>query len=52
MQAYAQAKSRIFGSTGLMVLNRDDAGVMTMLPQPVRAKLQRPVERPHTTFGY
>ena len=51
MQAYAHAKSRIFGSTGLMVLNRDDAGVMTMLPQPVRAKLQRPVERPHTTFG-
>ena len=51
VQAYAQAKSRIFGATGLMVLNRDDAGVMAMLPQPVRAKLQRPVERSHTTFG-
>ncbi len=51
MQAYAQAKSRIFGLTGLMVLNRDDATVMAMLPQPVRAKLQRPQERVHTTFG-
>ncbi len=51
MQAYASAKSRIFGAAGLMVLNRDDAAVMAMLPQPVRAKLQRPVERAHTTFG-
>ena len=51
MQAYAQAKARIFGATGLMVLNRDDAAVMAMRPQPTRAKLQRPVERAHTTFG-
>nr|WP_295786167.1 UDP-N-acetylmuramoyl-L-alanine--D-glutamate ligase [Rhodoferax sp.] len=51
MGAYAQAKARIFGATGLMVLNRDDAAVMAMLPQPVRAKLQKPVERAHTTFG-
>ncbi len=51
MQAYAQAKSRIFGATGLIVLNRDDAMVMAMLPPPVRAKLQRPQERLHTTFG-
>ena len=51
MQAYAQAKARIFGATGLMVLNRDDAAVMAMLPPPVRAKLQRPVERAHATFG-
>ena len=51
MPAYAQAKSRIFGATGLMVLNRDDAAVMAMLPQPVRAKLQRPQERLHMTFG-
>ena len=51
MQAYASAKARIFGATGLMVLNRDDATVMAMLPQPVRAKLQKPVERAHTTFG-
>jgi len=51
MQAYAQAKARIFGASGLMVLNRDDAAVMAMLPPPVRAKLQRPVERAHITFG-
>ncbi len=51
MEAYARAKTHIFGATGLMVLNRDDAAVMAMLPQPARAKLQRPVERAHTTFG-
>jgi UDP-N-acetylmuramoylalanine--D-glutamate ligase len=51
MQAYAAAKARIFGQKGLMVLNRDDAAVMAMLPPPVRVKLQRPVERQHITFG-
>ena len=51
MDAYARAKTHIFGATGLMVLNRDDATVMAMLPPPQRAKLQRPVERAHTTFG-
>lgn len=51
MLAYAQAKTRIFGQHGLMVLNRDDATVMAMLPEPVRVKLQRPQERAHTTFG-
>jgi UDP-N-acetylmuramoylalanine--D-glutamate ligase len=51
MQAYAKAKSHIFGSTGLMVLNREDATVMAMRPEPVRVKLQRPVERPYVSFG-
>jgi UDP-N-acetylmuramoylalanine--D-glutamate ligase len=51
MDAYAKAKARIFGATGLMVLNRDDAAVMAMLPPPVRAKLQKPVERAYTSFG-
>jgi UDP-N-acetylmuramoylalanine--D-glutamate ligase len=51
LQAYAAAKARIFGQRGLMVLNRDDAAVMAMLPAPLRAKLQRPVERAHVTFG-
>jgi UDP-N-acetylmuramoylalanine--D-glutamate ligase len=51
MAAYAGAKSRIFGEHGLMVLNRDDAAVMAMLPAPLRAKLQRPQERAHITFG-
>jgi UDP-N-acetylmuramoylalanine--D-glutamate ligase len=51
MDAYAAAKARIFGQLGLMVLNRDDATVMAMLPEPVRVKLQRPQERAHATFG-
>ena len=51
MAGYAAAKARIFGQHGLMVLNRDDAAVMSMLPAPVRVKLQRPQERAHITFG-
>ena len=51
MPAYAAAKARIFGAPGLMILNRDDAGVMQMLPAPVRVKLQRPQVRTHVTFG-
>ena len=51
MAAYAAAKARIFGRDGLMVLNRDDAAVMQMLPAPVKVKLQRPRERAHLTFG-
>ena len=51
MPAYAAAKARIFGTRGLMILNRDDAGVMAMLPPPVRVKLQRPQIRTHVTFG-
>jgi UDP-N-acetylmuramoylalanine--D-glutamate ligase len=51
MQAYAAAKSNIFGQQSLMVLNRDDARVMGMLPEPLRVKLQRPQVRAHVTFG-
>ncbi len=51
MANYGADKSRIFGSQGLMVLNRDDARVMAMLPEPVRVKLQKPVVRTHVTFG-
>ena len=51
MQAYADAKARIFGQQALMVLNREDKAVMAMLPEPVRIKLQKPVVRPHVTFG-
>ena len=51
IKAYAEAKARIFGQTALMVLNRDDAAVMAMLPQPIRVKLQKPVVRAHATFG-
>ena len=51
MEAYAAAKARIFGQTGLMVLNREDVAVMAMLPPPVRQKLQRPQERAYVSFG-
>ena len=51
MAAYGAAKARIFGQTGLMVLNREDPAVMHMLPEPVRVKLQKPQLRAHVTFG-
>ena len=51
MSAYAAAKSRIFGAHGLMVLNREDAQVMAMRPEPIKVKLQRPIERACATFG-
>lgn len=51
MQAYAAAKSRIFGQRGLMVLNRDDPAVMRMLPEPVRVKGGKYEQREHLTFG-
>ena len=51
MAAYAAAKARIFGVAGVMVLNREDAAVMAMLPEPVRVKLQKPQVRAHLTLG-
>jgi len=51
MDGYASAKARIFGKHGVLVLNREDAGVMAMLPEPVRVKLQKPQYRMHVTFG-
>ena len=51
MQDYAAAKARIFGQKALMVLNRDDRLVMAMLPEPIRAKLQKPQWRTYATFG-
>ncbi|MEY3611443.1 MAG: UDP-N-acetylmuramoylalanine--D-glutamate ligase [Pseudomonadota bacterium] len=51
MAAYAAAKARIFGAQALMVLNREDAQVMAMRPEPVRVKLQKPVERACALFG-
>lgn len=50
MAAYAAAKARIFGSKGVMVLNREDPAVMAMRPAPV--KLARgQVARSVITFG-
>jgi len=51
MAAYGAAKARIFGQQGLLVLNREDPAVMAMLPEPVRAKLQKPQWRAHVSFG-
>jgi len=51
MAAYVQAKSHIFGETGLMVLNREDAQVMAMLPAPVKVKGQKPQQRACILFG-
>ena len=51
MPSYAAAKAGVFGQAGLMVLNREDAAVMAMLPEPVRVKLQRPQYRAYVTFG-
>ena len=51
LDAYAGAKACIFGRQGLMLLNREDPGVMAMLPEPTRVKLQKPQWRTYTTFG-
>ena len=51
MEAYAAAKARVFGSSALMVLNREDPLVMKMLPGPVRVKGGRMEQRPCLTFG-
>jgi UDP-N-acetylmuramoylalanine--D-glutamate ligase len=51
MDAYASAKARVFGKSGLMILNREDPLVMKMLPDPVRVKGGRMEQRPYLTFG-
>ncbi|NKE66247.1 UDP-N-acetylmuramoyl-L-alanine--D-glutamate ligase [Ramlibacter sp. RBP-2] len=51
MPAYAAAKARVFGSRALMILNRDDAVVMDMLPPPVRLKGGKMEQREFQTFG-
>ena len=51
MEAYAEAKSRVFGQTARMVLNREDPLVMKMLPEPVRLKGGKYQQRDHVTFG-
>jgi UDP-N-acetylmuramoylalanine--D-glutamate ligase len=51
MDAYAAAKARIFGATGLMVLNREDPLVMAMRPAAARLKGGRIEQRACVTFG-
>ncbi len=52
LQAYAQAKSRVFGKNGLMLLNRDDPLVMAMLPpMSTQGRVKDRVQREFVTFG-
>ena len=53
MQAYAQAKARIYGQQALMLLNRDDPLVMAQLPAVLapKGKTRAPQPRMHQTFG-
>jgi UDP-N-acetylmuramoylalanine--D-glutamate ligase len=62
MDGYGAAKARIFGKRGVLVLNREDAGVMVMLDsapievaevvvKPSRAKTPKVQVRSHLTFG-
>ncbi len=48
MQAYAQAKSRIFGTNTVMIVNREDPTVMAMLPSSVKVKS---CVKPYISFG-
>ncbi|MFM1907194.1 MAG: hypothetical protein RLZZ591_871 [Pseudomonadota bacterium] len=54
MAAYAQAKASVFGTQGVMILNRDDDTVMQMAPataaSPARS-IKGKVAREITTFG-
>ena len=49
MQAYAQAKARIYGQQALMLLNRDDPLVMAQLPPAGKTRAAQ--VRAHQTFG-
>ncbi len=52
MPAYVAAKARVFGSHGVMVINRDDAAVEAMVPAPVLVKGKAKLtDRPIVRFG-
>jgi UDP-N-acetylmuramoylalanine--D-glutamate ligase len=52
MDAYAGAKTRVFGQRGAMVLNRDDALVAAMAPRAIVVKgKSKPIVRDVVTFG-
>lgn len=53
MAAYVAAKTRIFGKDAVMVINRDDAAVEKMVPEPIPQKGRgaRPIERHVLRFG-
>jgi len=47
LPAYANAKANVYGSAGLMLLNREDPRVMAALPAPAKGK----PGRSYMTFG-
>jgi UDP-N-acetylmuramoylalanine--D-glutamate ligase len=57
MKAYAAAKARIFGKHAIMVINRDDAAVTAMVPEPeviksgVKGRPAKIVHRRVVRFG-
>lgn len=53
MAAYVAAKARIFGKDAVMVINRDDAAVEKLVPEPIPQKGRgaKPIERHVIRFG-
>ena len=54
MTAYTAAKGRVFGSHGVMVINRDDPQTEAYVPQPLPVKGKakpKPITRPIVRFG-
>ncbi|MDH5539933.1 MAG: UDP-N-acetylmuramoyl-L-alanine--D-glutamate ligase [Rhizobacter sp.] len=53
MSAYVAAKARVFGKQAVMVVNRDDALVERLVPEPIPGKGRhaRPIEREVIRFG-
>ncbi len=54
MQAYAAAKARIFGTQGVMVINRDDAAVRghAAAPESAPRKAKAPKPAPRAVIGF
>ena len=53
LPAYVAAKAHVYGSDGIMLLNRNDALVMATIPQPapVMPRVKAKPPRPYLTFG-
>ncbi len=53
MAAYVAAKARVFGKDAVMVINRDDAAVEKLVPEPIPVKGRgaKPIERHVLRFG-
>ena len=53
MAAYVAAKARIFGKEAVMVINRDDAAVEKLVPEPIPVKGRgaKPIVRHVVRFG-